>query len=170
MMVESSDQVARFTLLKRFPTPRNFKVTPESRIEKGRSWPGRAGASPVKRFGIHRYNPESGGNPRIDTFDADLDDCGAMVLDALIWINSKVDPTQAFRCSCREGVCPHGSAAWPRLHHSDEGFHATPQLCCVSGPDKARTELRLRSACLRANCVEFPDTKIGSRRRAIDHP
>ena len=32
-----------------------------------------------------------------------------MLLDALIWIKSKVDPTLTFRRSCREGVC--GSCA-----------------------------------------------------------
>ena len=35
MIIKSSDQVSRFTWLKRFPIPRNFKVTAESRIEKG---------------------------------------------------------------------------------------------------------------------------------------
>jgi succinate dehydrogenase / fumarate reductase, iron-sulfur subunit len=28
-----------------------------------------------------------------------------MVLDALIWIKSKIDPTLTFRRSCREGIC-----------------------------------------------------------------
>ncbi len=37
------------------------------------------------------------------------DDCGPMVLDALIWIKNKIDPTLTFRRSCREGVC--GSCA-----------------------------------------------------------
>ena len=32
-----------------------------------------------------------------------------MVLDALIWIKNKVDPSLTFRRSCREGVC--GSCA-----------------------------------------------------------
>ena len=32
-----------------------------------------------------------------------------MVLDALIWIKNKVDPTLTFRRSCREGIC--GSCA-----------------------------------------------------------
>ena len=36
-------------------------------------------------------------------------DCGPMVLDALIWIKNKVDPTLTFRRSCREGIC--GSCA-----------------------------------------------------------
>jgi succinate dehydrogenase / fumarate reductase iron-sulfur subunit len=35
----------------------------------------------------------------------DRDDCGPMVLDAVIWIKSKIDPTLTFRRSCREGVC-----------------------------------------------------------------
>ena len=48
-------------------------------------------------------------NPRLDTFEVDLDDCGPMVLDALIWIKNKVDSTLTFRRSCREGVC--GSCA-----------------------------------------------------------
>ena len=109
MIIESSDQVSRFTLLKRFPVPRNFKVTPESRIETGRTWPAPAGATRVKAFEIYRYDPDSGANPRLDTFHVDLDDCGPMVLDALFWIKNKVDPSLTFRRSCREGVC--GSCA-----------------------------------------------------------
>ena len=39
----------------------------------------------------------------------DLNDCGPMVLDALIKIKSEQDPTLTFRRSCREGIC--GSCA-----------------------------------------------------------
>jgi succinate dehydrogenase / fumarate reductase iron-sulfur subunit len=109
IIIEAPDQVPSFTLLKRFPVPRNFKVAPQSRIEKGRTWPAPAGATRVKTFDIYRYDPESDGNPRIDTFEVDLDDCGPMVLDALIWIKNTVDSTLTFRRSCREGVC--GSCA-----------------------------------------------------------
>src|ERR1700729_106751 len=84
---------------------RNFKVTPESRIETGRTWPAPPGATRVKAFEIYRYDPDSGANPRLDTFHVDLDDCGPMVLDALFWIKNKVDTTLTFRRSCREGVC-----------------------------------------------------------------
>jgi succinate dehydrogenase / fumarate reductase iron-sulfur subunit len=63
----------------------------------------------VKAFEIYRYDPDFGNNPRIDTFEVDLDDCGPMVLDALIWIKSNVDSTLTFRRSCREGIC--GSCA-----------------------------------------------------------
>ena len=54
-------------------------------------------------------NPDDGANPRIDTYYVDRDDCGPMVLDALIWIKNKIDPTLTFRRSCREGIC--GSCA-----------------------------------------------------------
>src|SRR6185437_6179830 len=65
MIIESSDQVSRLSWLKRFPIPRNFKVTPESRIETGRTWPVYAGAKRMKAFEIYRYDPDSGANPRL---------------------------------------------------------------------------------------------------------
>lgn len=109
MIVRSSNQVSRGRLLRRFPLPKRFGVPRESRIERGRFWPAPAGASRVKRIEIYRYEPEALANPRLDTFEVDLDDCGPMLLDALIWIKSRVDSTLAFRRSCREGVC--GSCA-----------------------------------------------------------
>jgi succinate dehydrogenase / fumarate reductase iron-sulfur subunit len=105
MIIESSDQVPRATLLKRFPIPRNFGVSSESRIERGKTWPAPTGATRVQTFEIYRYDPDSGENPRLDTFQVDLDECGPMVLDALFWIKNKVDSTLTFRRSCREGVC-----------------------------------------------------------------
>ncbi len=109
MIIRSSDQVPRITALKRFPVPRNFGVSPGSRIERGRAWAAPAGAVRVKALEIYRYDPDQQRNPRLDTFDVDLDDCGPMVLDALIWIKNKIDSTLAFRRSCREGIC--GSCA-----------------------------------------------------------
>jgi hypothetical protein len=104
MLIRSSDQLPRVTALKRFPMPRNFNVSAESRIELGRTWPAPANATRVKRFEIYRYNPDSGGNPRIDSYQVDLDACGPMILDALIKIKNE-DPTLTFRRSCREGIC-----------------------------------------------------------------
>jgi succinate dehydrogenase / fumarate reductase iron-sulfur subunit len=63
----------------------------------------------VKVFEIYRYDPDLECNPRIGTFEVDLDACGPMVLDALIWIKNTVDSTFTFRRSCREGIC--GSCA-----------------------------------------------------------
>jgi len=109
MIIRSSNQQPRVTVLKRLPIPRGLGVSPESRIERGRTWPAPAGARRVKAFEIYRYNSESGQNPRLDTFEIDLDACGPMVLDVLIKIKNEIDPTLTFRRSCREGVC--GSCA-----------------------------------------------------------
>ncbi|MCY3732255.1 MAG: succinate dehydrogenase iron-sulfur subunit [Rhodospirillaceae bacterium] len=63
----------------------------------------------MRAFSVYRYNPDSGANPALDTYDVDMDSCGPMVLDALIKIKDEIDPTLAFRRSCREGIC--GSCA-----------------------------------------------------------
>lgn len=109
MIIRSSDEVPHITLLRRFPVPRSFGVPGESRINRGQTWPAPKGAVRIKRLEVYRYDPDSGENPRIDTYQVDLDDCGPMVLDALIWIKNRVDSTLTFRRSCREGVC--GSCA-----------------------------------------------------------
>src|SRR3712207_9509378 len=80
-----------------------------SRISEGKTWPKPAVAAKLKEFRIYRWDPEDGRNPRMDTFFVDTDDCGPMVLDALLWIKNKVDPTLTLRRSCREGIC--GSCA-----------------------------------------------------------
>jgi succinate dehydrogenase / fumarate reductase iron-sulfur subunit len=105
MIIRSSDQLPRFVLMKRFPVPINFGLNSRSRIESGQIWPVPGGAKCIKIFNIYRYNPDSGRNPTLDRFEVDLDDCGPMVLDALIWIKNRIDPTLAFRRSCREGIC-----------------------------------------------------------------
>ena len=80
-----------------------------SRIKPGKTWPKPANAARLTEFRIYRWNPDDGANPHIDVYFVDRDDCGPMVLDALIWIKSKIDSTLTFRRSCREGVC--GSCA-----------------------------------------------------------
>ena len=63
----------------------------------------------LREYRVYRYDPDSEANPRIDTYFIDLDDCGPMVLDGLLWIKNKIDPTLTLRRSCREGIC--GSCA-----------------------------------------------------------
>ncbi len=57
------------------------------------------------KFRIYRWDPDSGENPRLDTFEIDRDQCAPMVLDALIKIKTEIDSTLTFRRSCREGIC-----------------------------------------------------------------
>lgn len=81
-----------------------FRLSGKSQIKPGKDHGGPEGAN-VRTFEIYRYDPDSGGNPRIDTYRVDMDDCGPMVLDALIKIKNEVDATLTFRRSCREGIC-----------------------------------------------------------------
>ncbi|XP_041377489.1 succinate dehydrogenase [ubiquinone] iron-sulfur subunit, mitochondrial-like [Gigantopelta aegis] len=60
----------------------------------------------MKKISVYRWDPDKQGDkPRMQTFDVDLNQCGPMVLDALIKIKNEVDPTLTFRRSCREGIC-----------------------------------------------------------------
>merc|ERR1712083_593829 len=63
-----------------------------------------------KTFAIYRWDPEKPGDkPRMEEDKVDLNNCGPMVLDALIKIKNEMDPSLTFRRSCREGIC--GSCA-----------------------------------------------------------
>jgi len=63
-----------------------------------------------KTFAIYRWDPEKPGDkPRMEEYKVDLNNCGPMVLDALIKIKNEMDPSLTFRRSCREGIC--GSCA-----------------------------------------------------------
>ncbi|MDJ0947356.1 MAG: succinate dehydrogenase iron-sulfur subunit [Alphaproteobacteria bacterium] len=87
-----------------------FALPKNSRVQKGKIWPGPNGAANVRAFHVYRYDPDADENPRVDTYQVDLDSCGPMVLDALLKIKDEIDPTLTFRRSCREGVC--GSCAF----------------------------------------------------------
>jgi succinate dehydrogenase / fumarate reductase iron-sulfur subunit len=84
-----------------------FKLPANSVVKPGKTFPAPApsGANNIKKFLVYRYDPESGENPRVDTFEIDLDDCGPMILDALLKIKNEVDATLSLRRSCREGIC-----------------------------------------------------------------
>jgi len=61
-----------------FTLPQNSKITKNGTVHKAE------GATDVKSFKVYRYDPDSGKNPRYDTFEINLEECGPMVLDALI--------------------------------------------------------------------------------------
>ena len=63
----------------------------------------------VQEFQIYRWDPESGGKPRYQTYKVDTNACGPMMLDVLFKIKDEQDNSLAFRRSCREGIC--GSCA-----------------------------------------------------------
>ncbi len=96
-----------------------------SQIKSGKSWPAQDGGT-TRQFQIYRYDPDTPDNPQLDTYTVDTENCGPMVLDALIKIKNEIDPTLTFRRSCREGIC--GSCAM--------NIDGTNTLACLKGLDE----------------------------------
>jgi len=92
-----------------------------------------ADATKVKRFKVYRYDPDTGENPRYDTYELDLEQTGPMVLDALLKIKNEVDATLTFRRSCREGIC--GSCAM--------NIDGTNTLACIKPIEDVKGEVRI---------------------------
>ena len=86
-----------------------FKLPKNSVVAKGKTFKAPEGTKNIRRFEIYRWDPDTGENPRIDSYELDADLCGSKVLDAIITIKNEIDSTLTFRRSCREGVC--GSCA-----------------------------------------------------------
>ncbi|HEX5420435.1 MAG TPA: succinate dehydrogenase iron-sulfur subunit [Gammaproteobacteria bacterium] len=86
-----------------------FRLPQNSRVKPGVQHGSADGATNAREFRIYRYDPSTGGNPRLDSYWVDMDQSGPMVLDALIKIKNETDSTLTFRRSCREGIC--GSCA-----------------------------------------------------------
>ncbi len=82
-----------------------FTLPKNSKIQQGKHFPATEGATRIKRVEVYRWDPDVDENPRIDSYDIDLDQCGAKVLDIIIKIKDEIDSTLTFRRSCREGVC-----------------------------------------------------------------
>ena len=101
-----------------------FRLPKNSRLTEGKTWP-RPDSATVREFRIYRYDPDTGANPRIDTYFVDTSACGPMILDALLWIKNTVDPTLTLRRSCREGIC--GSCAM--------NIGGANALACTTGMD-----------------------------------
>ncbi|KAL6939832.1 succinate dehydrogenase complex, subunit B [Hanseniaspora osmophila] len=81
----------------------------------------------MKTFKIYRWSPDTPEvKPKMQEFQVDLNDCGPMVLDALIKIKDEQDGSLTFRRSCREGIC--GSCAM--------NIGGTNTLACLCKIDK----------------------------------
>ena len=106
-----------------------FNLPKNSRMRVGKTWPKPEGATNIRRFNIYRWDPDTGENPRMDSYFLDLDKTGPMVLDALIKIKNEIDPTLTFRRSCREGIC--GSCAM--------NIDGTNTLACTKGWDECQS-------------------------------
>ena len=110
-----------------------FRLPKNSRVMPGKSVAAANGAKRARRIKIYRYEPDSTENPRLDTFEIDLDKCGPMVLDAIIYIKNELDPTLAFRRSCREGIC--GSCAM--------NIDGTNTLACIKATESIKGDVKI---------------------------
>jgi succinate dehydrogenase / fumarate reductase iron-sulfur subunit len=110
-----------------------FRLPENSRIGPGKSHAAPADAKEVRTFRIYRFDPDSGENPRIDSYQVDMAACGPMVLDALIKIKNEVDSTLTFRRSCREGIC--GSCAM--------NIDGVNTLACTKATAEIRGEVKI---------------------------
>ena len=80
-----------------------------SKILKGNYHKDKTNSSNLKKINIYRWEPSNDQNPRIDTFEVDMNNCGPKVLDILFKIKNEIDSSLTFRRSCAHGVC--GSCA-----------------------------------------------------------
>uniref|UniRef100_V5JGA5 Succinate dehydrogenase [ubiquinone] iron-sulfur subunit n=1 Tax=Grateloupia angusta TaxID=1347085 RepID=V5JGA5_9FLOR len=58
-----------------------------------------------KYLRVYRWNPYLSKKPWFNIYPIALQNCGPMILDALIQIKETQDSTLTFRRSCREGIC-----------------------------------------------------------------
>ena len=69
----------------------------------------------------------------MDTYEVDIDDCGPMVLDAVMKIKNEVDTSLTFRRSCREGIC--GSCAM--------NIDGTNTLACTKAISDVKGDIKI---------------------------
>ena len=104
-----------------------------SKVRKGETHRATAAAGNVRRLLVYRYDPDNEDNPRMDSYEVDMDSCGPMVLDALIKIKNEIDPSLSFRRSCREGIC--GSCAM--------NIDGTNELACMQAIDDFKGDIKV---------------------------
>jgi len=103
-------------------------------IQQGTPAPSSPKKPLIKKFAIYRWDPENPSvKPRMQTYEIDLNDCGPMVLDALLKIKNEMDPTLTFRRSCREGIC--GSCSM--------NIHGGNTLACTSKIERDTNTLKI---------------------------
>jgi succinate dehydrogenase / fumarate reductase iron-sulfur subunit len=110
-----------------------FTLPANSKVREGKRYPLNGAAKRPRTFRVYRWEPDAGENPRLDSYEIDLAECGPMVLDALIKIKNEVDSTLTFRRSCREGVC--GSCAM--------NIDGTNTLACTKYIDDVKGDVKV---------------------------
>jgi succinate dehydrogenase / fumarate reductase iron-sulfur subunit len=109
-----------------------FKLPANSRIQKGKTYKDVSDGN-LRTVHVYRWEPDSGDNPRMDTYEVDMNACGPMVLDILIRIKNSIDSTLTFRRSCREGIC--GSCSM--------NVNGENTLACTTAADEIKGDIKI---------------------------
>ena len=110
-----------------------FTLPKNSKVKQGKTFPLDGNVTRKKTLRVYRWDPDAGDNPRMDTYEVDLEKCGQMVLDALIHVKNDIDSTLTFRRSCREGIC--GSCAM--------NIDGVNTLACTKSISDIRRDIRI---------------------------
>ena len=110
-----------------------FSLPQNSKILKGKYYQDKSGSNNLKKVNVYRWDPSKKENPRIDTFEVNMNECGPKVLDILFKIKNEIDPSLTFRRSCAHGVC--GSCAM--------NVDGTNTLSCTKSHSDIRGELNI---------------------------
>ena len=65
-----------------------FNLSQNSKIEIGTYYKDKTNSANLKKVNVYRWDPSTGKNPRIDTFEVDMSNCGPKVLDILFKIKN----------------------------------------------------------------------------------
>ena len=60
-----------------------FNLPQNSKIEVGKHYKDITNSKNLKKVNVYRWDPSTNQNPRVDTFEVDMDNCGPKVLDIL---------------------------------------------------------------------------------------
>ena len=110
-----------------------FNLPDNSKLTDGDYYQSEKSNGKTQKFKIYRWSPDDEKNPRMDTYEVDLDDCGPMVLDAVMKIKSEIDTSLTFRRSCREGIC--GSCAM--------NIDGTNTLACTKAISDVKGDIKI---------------------------
>ena len=110
-----------------------FNLPQSSKILNGKYYEDKTNSSDLKKVNIYRWSPSDDHNPRIDTFEVDMENCGPKVLDILFKIKNEIDSSLTFRRSCAHGVC--GSCAM-----NVDGINT---LSCIKSHNDIKGELNV---------------------------
>ena len=66
-----------------------------SKIKKGKYYKDQTGSKNIRKVNVYRWDPSTGENPSIDTYEVDMDNCPSKILDVLNKIKNEIDPSHA---------------------------------------------------------------------------